>query len=355
MNKMNRSFASKSVTKIQFDEKYYQKTIREYGYDPFKFEPINFNLKTADINFLKKKFLCHHAGKVFSEHLEQGKKSIITTGVGLSGTPHMGTLAQILNIINLQRNNLWTQFVLGDLDSYNARNQPLDVLEGRVKKYRDFIIKLGYDAENNVLRFQSERPDILLRAFIISNSLRDIDFERTEEDLSYLYKERKIYLGIEFPVKMSILLMLADFIDLGMGEGYENVLVMLGIDEHKYVRLAKEIVTRMKIPMKLGGLYSRMIKGFNGYPKMSKTIPASAIYVDMTFEEIEDKIVDHEESYRSPMDSVVYQLMSLVSYYGAEELDELYYICEKRGREWKIAKRNYLEEQLIKIIEKWSK
>jgi len=65
--------------------------------------------------------------------------------------------------------------------------------------------------------------------------------------------------------------------------------------------------------------------------------------------------MNHEGDFAHPMDSVVYQLMTLVSYYNSEELDELYQICENRGDEWRKAKRKYLEEQLFKIIEKWSK
>ncbi|MEM3610355.1 MAG: hypothetical protein QW076_05650, partial [Candidatus Anstonellales archaeon] len=166
--------------KVEFNEEYYQKIIKEYGYDPFEFEPINFGLKTANTDYLKKKFLCHHDGRTFSQYLEIGKRSIITTGVGLSGSPHMGTIAQIMNTINLQRNNLYTQFVLGDLDSYNARNQPLDVVKERAKRYRDFIIKLGYDTGRGILRTQMDHPEILLTAYIISNCLRDSDFKNTE-------------------------------------------------------------------------------------------------------------------------------------------------------------------------------
>jgi len=342
-------------TKIEFNEDYYQEIVKEYGYSLLEFEPINFGLGNASLNYLKKKFICHYNGRVFSENLKRGKKSIITSGIGLSGNPHMGTIAQIMNIINLQKNGLFTQFVLGDLDSYNSRNQPLDVVKERAKKYRDFIIKLGYDTEKGILRSQLDHPEIILTGYIISKYLTDSDFKNTEEDISYIYKQKGIYPGIEFPIKLSILLMLSDFIHLGMKENYENVLVMLGIDEHKYVRLAAEVINRMKSPMRLGGIYSRLIKGFNGYPKMSKSIPESNISVDTPFEEIEDKIMNHEGNFTDPMDSVVYQLMTLVSSYNAEELDELYRICKKGGEEWRKAKRRYLDEHLFKIIEKWTK
>ena len=66
-----------------------------------------------------------------------------------------------------------------------------------------------------------------------------------EEDLSALYKEKKIYNGIDFKVKQAILLMVADFISLGTINNYNNVLVMLGLEEHLYVQIAQKIVERM--------------------------------------------------------------------------------------------------------------
>lgn len=337
---------------LRFDDKYYQNVIKMHHYDPMDFNPIDFSLNQISPTNLQYKWLCHYRGNDFAEALRSGKKCIITTGIGLSGTPHLGTLSQILRAIFLQKNGLKVQIVLGDLDSYNARNQPLDVVLERAEKYREFIKRLGFDDKKGILRNQYNNEEILKTAYLISKCLTDKDFKDAEEDLSELYQKKGIYPGIEFPVKQAILLMTADFIHLGKEDGYSNVLIMLGLEEHLYVQIASKVVERMHYPFTVSSMYSRIIKGFNGYPKMSKSIPESSITVDMPIEKMYDIIMNQEGEYDSPMDSVVYQMMCAVSYYTPAELDKLYFICKEKGKEWNEAKKQYVN-MLFGICKEW--
>lgn len=56
----------------------------------------------------------------------------------------MGTISQIMRAIFLQEQGFNVQFVLGDLDSYNARSQPYPVVKARAKQYKEFINNLGF-------------------------------------------------------------------------------------------------------------------------------------------------------------------------------------------------------------------
>ena len=158
-----------------------------------------------------------------------------------------------------------------------------------------------------------------------------------------MYQKKGIYPGIEFPVKQAILLMTADFIHLGKVDGYSNILITLGLEEHLYVQIANKVVDRMNYPFTISSMYSRIIKGFNGYPKMSKSIPKSSITVNMSYEKMYDMIMNQEGDYESPMDSVVYQMMSAVSYYSPDDLDELYEICKLKGEKWKESLKRMLK------------
>lgn len=336
---------------IKFDDEYYTSVINKYGYNAMDFKPIDFSLSNISSDVMKEKWLCHYKAEKFVKGVNN-KKQIITTGIGLSGTPHMGTLSQILRAIFLQKAGFEVQFVLGDLDSYNARNQSLEVLKERADKYTKFIKKLGFDETKGVLRTQIDHPEILKTAYLISNCLTDEDFLEAEEDLSELYKSKNIYKGIDFKVKQAILLMVADFIHLGYVDNYENVLVMLGLEEHLYVRIAQKVVERMNLDMTIGALYSRVIKGLNGYPKMSKSIPDSSITVDMAPDKIYDLVVNSKDEYEKPEDSTIFQMMSAVSYYSPEELEKLYKICEEKGDEWLESKKNYAKI-LIDICGAW--
>lgn len=337
---------------LQFNDKYYADVIKKYNYNAMDFKPIDFDLKNISSDILKEKWLCHYKAEKFVEDLQKNKKVIVTTGIGLSGTPHMGTLSQILRAIFLQNAGFEVQFVLGDLDSYNARNQSLEILAERVEKYKNFIKRLGFDEKLGILRNQMDHFDVHQTAYLISNCLTDQDFLAAEEDLSELYKQRKIYNGIDFKVKQAILLMVADFIHLGLVDNYDDVLVMLGLEEHLYVQIAQKIVDRMNLDMSVGALYSRIIKGLNGFPKMSKSIPDSAITVDMSYEKIYDLIVNSSDIYQKPEDSTIYQMMSAVSYYNSDDLIELYEICAKGGNLWKEKKKEY-SKILTNICKEW--
>ncbi len=337
---------------IKFDDDYYKKTIEKYKYNSMDFKPIDFSLNTINEDIMKEKWLCHYKAEKFVDGVKENKKQIVTTGIGLSGTPHMGTLSQILRAIFLQQSGFEVQFVLGDLDSYNARNQSLDILSERAENYYNFIKRLGFDTTKGILRKQINHPEILKTAYLISNCLTDEDFLAAEEDLSELYKEKKIYNGIDFKVKQAILLMVADFISLGTLNNYENILVMLGLEEHLYVQIAQKVVNRMKYNFSVGALYSRIIKGLNGYPKMSKSIPGSSISVDMSEEKIYDLITNSKDIYNNPDDSTIFQMMSAVSYYTVDELRELRDICLKGGKEWYSKKKEYAKV-LTKICKEW--
>lgn len=338
---------------LRFDNEYYDEIIRKHQYNPMEFNPINFGLNKINARDLQCKWLCHFKGDIFAQSLLHHDKCIATTGIGLSGIPHLGTLSQILRAIFLQKAGLKVQIVLGDLDSYNARNQPLEVVLERGEKYKEFIKNLGFDDKKGILRTQYNNEEILKTAYLISNVLKDKDFKEAEEDLSELYQTKGIYPGIEFPVKQAILLMTADFIHLGKKDGYSNILITLGLEEHLYVQIANKVVKRMNYPFTISSMYSRIIKGFNEYPKMSKSIPESSITVNMKYEQMYNMIIFQEGNYKKPMDSVVYQMMCAVSYYSPEELEELYDVCIENKDKWVQAKQQYVKI-LYDICSKWN-
>ena len=109
----------------------------------------------------------------------------------------------------------------------------------------------------------------------------------------------------------------------------------------------------MKKDFNIFGLYSKIIKGLNGYPKMSKSIIKSSIRVDMKPDEIKKIILNETDNYENPDESVIYQLMSSVSYYTIDEINELYEICKIKGKDW-IKKKEKYSEQLIQICSIWN-
>jgi tryptophanyl-tRNA synthetase len=139
--------------------------------------------------------------------------------------------------------------VLGDLDAYNGKAKPLKETLDLVKKYEDFILSLGFDpSPPSILSSQYNALEVLRTSYIIGHYMDDKMFIESEEDLHDFYSlEGKVDSEMSYRRKLSLNLITADFIHLHMELGFKYVLVMLGIDEHKYVGFGREVVQRMKL------------------------------------------------------------------------------------------------------------
>ena len=149
-----------------------------------------------------------------------------------------------------------------------------------------------------------------------------------------------------------IRLMFADFIHPGFIDGIDNVLVISGIDEHGYVWKADEIRKRMGINMTISGLYSKMMRGINDYPKMSKSIPNSNIDLSCTKEELKQLLTYEKFNYDDAENSFVYQLMCYVSFYDEEKLSKLKKDCNDKNDKWKKDIEIYIND-LYKMCKLW--
>lgn len=349
--------------KVDFNKEYYKNLIKIHGYHEMNISAIDFNLGNISKDILQQKWLCHNKGHIFANKLVN-EKTIVTTGIGISGVPHMGTLGQIFNSIFLQKHGVNTQFVLGDLDAYNGKKLPLQFVKELSEKYKSFIIKLGYTTANgNILRNQFDANEVTRTMYLIAKFIEDKDFEDVEEDLHKFYSDKgKVDKEMSFRRKVSLTLMTADFIDLVINHNFSNVLVTLGVDEHKYVLFSENVLKRVvesgeiisaESNINFAAMYTHIIRGFNGYPKMSKSFPDSSINIEMSSDEISNRILN-ERTNILPEEDTVYQMMCLVSTFNSEELASRYVACKENNKRWRKYKEEYIE-YLLDIFKLWEK
>lgn len=331
---------------IKYDNDYYKKVISNYKYDYVSSFP-----KITDNEF-QEKWLCSYNLNEFLKGFSLKEKSIIIMGIGINGVPHLGTVSQILKAITLQKHGYFVEIILGDLDVYGARAKPIKEVLRLVKKYKNFIINMGFDVKKGILRNQYDYDNILKTSFLISSVIRDKDFVEVEEEINELYKTERVYNGMEFNVKQSILLMFADFIHHGYFEKYKHVLIMSGIDEHGYVWKANEIKNRLGINMTISGLYSKMLRGLNNYPKMSKSLNESTINLECRKRDIINIINSENNDYDNANNSFVFQLISQVSLYDIDFILKTKENCNCKNYEWELAKKKYIND-LWQICKNW--
>lgn len=338
---------------VIFSEDYYQEVVREHGYDTFELERFTFDLAGLSADELNVRWLCHHRATDF---LATPKTSrIITTGFGMSGVPHMGTVSQILGITRLQKGGERCQIVLGDLDAHNGKGRSLEQTRELADRFVGFCRRMGFDDTTGILRNQYSDIDCLRNMYLLAFYADDADFDRAEEDNHSYYASMGIVDDrMTFRRKVSLSLMAADFVTLG--QDFDAVLVMLGVDEHKYVRFSREVAQRFGAETTLRGdftlasIYSRLTSGFGGHPKMSKSIPESSINLASTPQEIVGRVMGDEA--RTPQNSPSYQLICQMFLRPYPECLDLLGECAAGSVAWRKARAD-LAEYLISIAELW--
>jgi len=365
------------MNKIVFDTKYYKKVILDNGYDPVHYElgELNFSLGKLTKEELNTKFLCHSKANKFAQNYKKGANSLVCTGIGLSGVPHVGTLMQIERAIYLQHSGLPVQFILGDLDSQNGKGTSPEYTKELVEKYSIFITELGFkDEKPSILRSQNpyntlhqkDAFDTLLSMYELGFYMKDEYFEEAKEDLHEFYaRHGKVDADpkMSFRRRLSLALMIADFGNQMIRNNTSNIMVTLGIDEHSYVKMAQLVIDGLindhsnYSNLHLAGIYTPMISGLFGASKMSKSIPNSGIYADMNEEQIRNCVLEGEYPRKNgsdPRSNPVYQMISNITDFDTSEMYSIFESCKSHNKKWVECKEN-LAEILIDKFKRWPK
>jgi len=320
---------------VLFSEDYYRQVLHDFGYTSFDLSRFDFPLAGLESETLNVRYLCHHGAERYLRAAPE--RRIATTGIGMSGPPHMATVSHVLKMIELLRGGECCQLVLGDLDAYNGKLRPYGEVTELADRYQEFARALGFTGPRALLRSQVGHLPALEAMYLLGRYVEESDFASAEEDNHGYYAA----LGVveprmTFRRALSLALMAGDFVALG--QRYDGVLVVLGVDEHRYVRFTQQAVERFDpaVPLRSGfaltAAYTRMVRGFGGHPKFSKSLPGSAIDVNTPEGEIH-RLLAGESSV--PEESATYQLMCQMPIYDAPALLELHAHCRRQSPRWR--------------------
>lgn len=231
----------------------------------------------------------------------------VVTGFGPTNAPTAGTLSVMLGIVELQRHlAVPTTVVISELGAWNSRNVPWNQLLDVRDQMFAFLHALGFDATKGDLRSHLDYSN-LVRCGRIARFLARRDFLEHSEDLLELYNDHGL-LGSEVGVTIDSLYTVADVLG-PIEDGATSVLMVSGIEEAYFTNLARLVLARQQEAGELslgwdaalGALYFRVLEGLSGYPKMSKSIPASSIHLGMNPDEIAGRILSDDEASQRPL------------------------------------------------------
>jgi tryptophanyl-tRNA synthetase len=289
--------------------------------------------------------------------LDGGSGLQVVTGFGPTNAPTAGSLSVMLGIVELQKAlTCPVTVVISELGAWNSRNVPWVNLTAVRDQMMAFLRMLGFDETTGTLRSHLDF-DNLARAGKIARFLSRDDFLNHRESLLELYDSHGL-LGSEVGIVVDSLYTVADI--LGPAEdGASRILMVSGLEEAYFTELARLVLHRQGAAGDLslgwqatiGALYFRVLEGLAGYPKMSKSIPDSAIHVGMSPDELAARIRTEDPASQAPLLSAI----QLGSGWTAEQITAAEDAYAHRGDDparWRAVQRDYLET-FLDFAERW--
>lgn len=300
-------------------------------------------------------------------------ETLISVGVSPTGAPHVGTLGQIESAVAFQRAGFDVQVVLADQVVYNARGTSLAELHDLAKRYASFVRERGFDPEAGDLLIQSETPSILSTAFRLAPDYDpdggrdeeegtgeggeaagdDSDPTAFEEALDAAYEDMEMPGDASaFSEQLCGLLLAADSIAPLLDGEYERVVLVLGADNVGFGQNINAVRDDAGVAGSVVGLYSRLVGGVDGTPKMSKSIPGSSIHLGMPPGEVRERVRDPALDAPDPAESVVFQMLRHASPFSGDERAALREACATDTDRWDGAVAEYAD-YLAEAAEQW--
>lgn len=333
---------------LEYTKNAIQDIITDNGYIPFPQQiDVHGYGKDEELNI---KYLC-------SDNIEQinniaKEKVAVVTGFGPTNAPTAGTLSMIFKVIELQRiSGIYTHIVISDLGAFNSRKIPLKKLFGLSKQFIKFIISLGFDINNGEIRTHNYLDHS--RTFSIVSSVTTLkDLWENEEVTDSMYQRLNLT-GNDFSTMVDKIYTVADILLPVIRDNKKGVIVLAGLEENYYPRLARILCQRLSnkkddVSEKLlpenpviSALYGKLISGLFPYVKMSKSIPDSSINIGESDEVITEKIMKcHTRN-----EAVIIQMIELATNWNAVKIKNAREAFENREiypQKWLEVKMEYV-------------
>ena len=326
-------------------------TVRRNGYIKFPNDFTFFGY--GKNNELNDKFLCYTPNL---KKIAKLKKSdvVIVSGVGATNPPTMGTMSEILKLLDLQRKtHLYLHFIVNDLGSINARNILVGKVLNLTKQYINFIKNLGFDELNGEIVTHNDLDHQRIFS-LVAREISLSDFNNNTEVTDETYDRLELR-GRDFPVLIDHVFTATDVLYPIIKHGKRGIVVVSGLDEFYHANIGGIALERMKndkelkklIPrgVQVGAIYSRIIRGVYPYFKQSKSIPSSSVNLGQSEQQIKKCIMDCGEK----DEKMILEMIELSSPWDRKTILDAknkYKNRRIKNSEWLEVKKAYLEEVL---------
>lgn len=346
-----------SLNDLEYTESEISKIIEENNYVKF---PNNMSIadygKNGELNL---KYMCSsNLNKI--KNVKTSDLALVT-GFGPTNSPTAGTLSMIFRIIEMQqKTGIFTSIIISDLGAFNSRQKPLEDIIKKSKQFQKFIIRLGFDISNGIIRTHNNYDHA--RTFALASSVLTInDFVCHDEATSKMYQRLNLQ-GNDFSTMVDQTFTVSDILLPILKDGKKGVIVSAGLEEHYYPQLSNIVLQRLKNKdgkikelidqdAFVASVYGKLITGLFPYVKMSKSIPSSAINIGDSEKNIKEKIINCSER----NEKVILQMIELASNWSVSEINnakEAYNNRKNDVNQWNVVKTKYCDF-LLEIKKIW--
>ena len=265
MEKRLNPFETNDDEKIDYD-----KLIKEFGTNPISTVK---NLPKGIRAFDKGIVFSHRDFDLFMKDVEAKKDVAILTGFNASGSIHLGHKQTFDAVIELQKKYKLPVYIpISDDESYvfeKVENQEAGLKNARLIAAQ--MIALGFDMKLTKMFIHQEYTDIYNLAIKLSRKC-------TMSTIKAIYgfddstNSGKLF----YPIIQAADIL---FPQLDRFGGKKSVLVPIGIDQDPHMRLARDLAAKFDM-VKPSAIHMKYLSSLRGGPKMSKSIPGSAIFLN---------------------------------------------------------------------------
>ena len=232
--------------------------------EEFRLSKFNSNESMISANFIDRNLIIGQ--EFFGRWLDKAKKgeAALVSGFAPSGTPHLGTLCVFKQMAYYQKNYNAKLFIpIADLEAIYVRHTAFKDVKANTINLLAHLAASGISLKKSNIYLQSNNLHTLEKTFMLANNLSISEFNS-------MYGRHK-----NLGHMLSALLMVSDIL-FPLNKGYDAVLVPIGIDEIKHIKLTRKLAKRLGIDTFPSATYADLIPGlFNS--KMSKSVSENSI------------------------------------------------------------------------------
>lgn len=221
----------------------------------------------------------------FTSFIAEGREFTVVSGLNPSSPLHLGHKVMLDLLLFLQKlgGNIFIP-ITNDESYVDGKTKSLS--ESRRIAYEEIIpsiISFGFNPEKTKLFVLSDYPDIYNLAINISKNVTN-KYVSTVFGVEALDNSGKAFYRSAVQLAQIFLPQLEEF------GGIKNTLIPVGIDQHPYILIARDVAKKMNFIPPSEIVFKFQNSLIDPFEKMSGSKPKTAIYLTDSPEEIENKI-----------------------------------------------------------------